>query len=123
MTGFRFDNIVGDTGDLVMIQGKTCYFTLVWGNTTPVDVTGFTAKLVAKKSPSATSKILECTIANGRVAIGGSNGRITFTVTASDSANLVAPQFGVYEIEVTTASGIVHRVITGRFSLIAEIAI
>ena len=66
MTGFRFDNIVGDTGDLVMIQGKTCYFTLVWGNTTPVDVTGFTAKLVAKKSPSATSKILECTIANGR---------------------------------------------------------
>lgn len=121
MTGFSLTTPVNTKADLTLYQGKTISIPLVWGGSTPIDVTGFSAKLCAKKSFRATTFLTEFTVGNGRVSIGTTNGLITFNMTAADSASLAAPLQGVYEIEVTSATNVVYSALSGKFIVSPEV--
>lgn len=104
-----------DGGDwnMVIKQGKTLEFTYIWGGNSPIDVTGFTAHFQARDSDD--NVLLDATIANSRISIGGVNGEIGFLVTAADSADLSGS--GNYALELTTASGKVYEPLTGSFTV------
>jgi hypothetical protein len=56
--------------------------------------------------------LIELTTGNGRIALGGSAGTITLTISATDTAALTAGR-GVYDLELVSGSGIVTRLLQG----------
>lgn len=121
MTGMRFQNATADSAELVIIQGKTLRAEVIWGGSTPVNVTGWTARLSIRASFSAAQVTADFTVANNRVTVGGANGKFTFSMNATDCAALPAPFVGVYEIEVTQADGTVHRAASGQATILPEV--
>lgn len=110
----------GDNIDMTILQGKTINFTVIWGGGTPINVTGFDAKMQLRKSVSDEEPVVEFSVSNSRVTIGTTNGQINFSMTAADSAAL-EPSQGVYDIEVTDASGNVYQVQSGRYNILQSV--
>lgn len=104
--------------DMIVYRGKSLSFEVVWGGATPVDITGHTASLQARTS--AGQLMMELSTANGRVANGGANGKLTFSAPPSVTQAVKAP--GTYELELTTPSGAVYRVISGNITFEEETA-
>lgn len=113
----------GDDVDMKMFQGATINFTLTWGGGTPIDVTGYDARMQIRPSASDDgTPIAEFTVGNGRVTIGDSDGLITFSMTDADSDDLVPGEY-VYDIEVLDDAGTpnVHRAMSGCCEIVAEV--
>jgi hypothetical protein len=110
----------GDDIDIVLYQGKTINFEVIWGGETPINVTGFTARMHAREAASSTAILAEFTNANGRISVGGANGKFTISMSAADSAAL-KPCVGIYDFEIISASGAVYLVMSGKFQIEAEV--
>lgn len=110
----------GDDITMTIFQGKTINFSLVWGGDTPIDVTGYSARMQLRKSATDTDTVAEFTVANSRVEIGDADGIITFSMTAADSAALEVCQ-GVYDIEIINGSGSVYQAQSGDFTIKASV--
>ncbi len=110
----------GDDVDIVLYQGKTINFEIIWGGSSPINVTGFTAKMQARESASATTIAAEFSTSNGRIAVGTTNGKFTISMTAADSAALKA-FVGIYDFEITNPSGNVYQVMSGKFKIEPEV--
>jgi hypothetical protein len=122
MTGMRFQNATADNAELVIIQGKSLRFQLVWGASTPINVTGFTARLSVRPNFAHTGvPTADFTVQNNRVSVGSADGKFTFSMDATTSAALPAPFSGVYEIEVTEPDGTVHRAVSGTATILPEV--
>jgi hypothetical protein len=121
MSGISFSNPIGSYADMKILQGKTLSIPMVWGGESPIDVSGFDANLCIKQQYSDASDVAKFSVDNGRVSIGDVNGLILFTMTATDSAALPAPFYGVYEIEITDASGVVYRALSGPVAIEPEV--
>ena len=104
---------------MTVFRGKSLSFEVIWGGATPIDITGHTASLQARNS--AGGLMMELSTANGRVNNGGANGRLTFSAPPSVTAAVNAP--GTYELELTTPSGAVYRVISGRVTFEEEVVL
>jgi tRNA threonylcarbamoyladenosine modification (KEOPS) complex Pcc1 subunit len=63
---------------------------------------------------------LSLTTENGRIALGGTAGTITLTVSATDTAAVTAGEY-VYDIELVSGSGTVTRLLQGCFTVDAEV--
>ena len=57
-----------------------------------------------RRNPDDPTEVLPMTVANSRVAMGGTDGTITLEVSASDTAGLIVGD-GVYDIELTDSLG------------------
>lgn len=90
---------------LVLFKGATINFSLIWGGAAnPIDVTGFSAFLEARVDPEDASPAFEFTQAENRVAIGGVDGAITFSMAVADSNGLSLGDY-VYDLKVVDADG------------------
>ena len=69
-----------------------------------------------RENPDATDLFLDISTANGRMVLGGSAGTITLTVSATDTAGLTASD-GVFDLEITSNTGVVSRLIEGTYSV------
>jgi hypothetical protein len=104
--------------DIQLVRGATVSFGLVWGGqNSPIDVTGFTANLQVKVNASDASPSFEFKNANSRVTIGSTDGLITFSMTAADSAALTLGNY-VYALEVVDATGKNIQVMSGKLKVI-----
>ena len=72
----------------------------------PVDLTGYTGRVVLKAAVTDADPVLELSSANGRLAIDVANSKITFDVTADDTAALTALS-GTWDWEMTKGGVIV----------------
>jgi hypothetical protein len=116
-SGVAFSSSGGDV-NMLIFQGKTLNFNVVFGGESPVDITGWTVTLQARDKRGVV--ILELsTGAAGGVTLGGANGTMMFAMAAADTAEIRSS--GVYEIEATTAGGDVYRVMSGAFGVIGEV--
>jgi hypothetical protein len=86
----------------------------------PVNLTGATAKLQVRQTATAQDVLFEASTANGKLSIAAALGEITLTITAAESTAFDWT-FGKYDLEVTTASGTVYRLIRGTVSISAEV--
>lgn len=108
----------GKDVDVELVRGATVSFGLVWGGqSSPINVTGFTANLQVKAKATDASAACEFKNANSRVTVGSSDGLITFSMTAADSAALTLGDY-VYALEIIDASSKNIAVMSGKFKVI-----
>jgi hypothetical protein len=106
--------------DIILYQGKTVNFEVIWGGASPINVTGFSARLQAREFAKSATAFLDLSSTNGFITVGSSNGKFTIAMSASQSA-LLTPAVGVYDFEIVDPSGNVYLVISGKFRIEAEI--
>lgn len=100
-------------------QGATYSRRLTWKiNSNPVDLTGYSARMKVRKY-SRTTPLLSITTADD-IALGGAAGTIDITISATDTANLVADKYN-YDLELVSGAGIVTRLVKGSFTVSAEV--
>lgn len=110
----------GSDVDIVLYQGKTINFEVIWGGGSPIDVTGFSAKMQARQTATATDLLADFSDTNSRISVGGADGKFTISMSAADSA-VLKPCVGVYDFEITDGSGNVYLVISGKFKIQPEV--
>lgn len=80
-----------------------------------VDLTGYSASMQVRKS-LADGVALELSTVNSRITLGGAAGTVTLIVPATDTATIDVGQY-FYDLELTSGSSVVTRLIEGRFQV------
>lgn len=101
-------------------QGSTFSRTLVYkANDAVVNLTGYSARMQVRKNVNDTSTLLSL-ISPTDITINGVNGSVTITVSATAMAAMPAGTF-VYDLEIVSGSGVVTRLIEGKFIVSPEV--
>lgn len=101
-------------------QGATLSRVITWTiNGTPVNLTGYTARMQVRPTATASSTYLSLTTGSG-ITLGGVAGTITLSATAAQMASCPAGQHR-YDLELVSGSGEVTRLIGGIFNCSAEV--
>ena len=101
--------------NMKVYQGSTFSLAPQWKiDGTYVNVTGYTAAMSVKNSPSSSTTIISLTSSNGRITVGTTDGKFTLALTAVETTALAAGQY-VYDLEVTSPGGVVTRLLEGGF--------
>jgi len=78
-----------------------------------VDLTGYTARMVAGLGGCSTEILFDLTTENGGITLGTTNGRIDLLIAATATADYAARQY-FYHLDLTAADGVtVTRLISG----------
>lgn len=85
----------------------------------PIDLTGYAARMQVRRDYDASAVMVELTTANGRIVLGGEDGTIALSLTASTTAGIT--RSGVYDIELVSPGGLVSRPLRGDFVLRREV--
>ena len=115
--------------NLLCDQGATFRKTLTMfqsDGTTVVDLTGYSARMKIKDEVGGTLIKSLTSSSGGGLTIGGSsgnatNGEIDIQISATDTASFSAPLDAVYDLEIQNNSGIVDRVLQGKFIINPEV--
>jgi hypothetical protein len=101
-------------------QGATFNLVLTWQvNSTPVNLTGYTARLQARVDIEETETILSMTTGAG-ITLGGAAGTITLSQTAIQTAVLPAGSY-IYDLELVSGAGVVTRLVQGDLLISPEV--
>ncbi len=103
----------------IIEQGATFGQTLTLKDSsdTVINLTGYTsAEMDLRETPESSSEVLTLTTANSRIALGGSAGTVTLSISAADTANLTAGD-GVFDLEVVDGSSRVYRILEGTYTI------
>ena len=103
----------------IIEQGATFTKTLTLRDSSNalVNLTGYTtAEMDLRSNEDSSSEIITLTVANGRIAFGGTAGTVSLTISATDTGNLTAGD-GVYDLEIGNSAGVIYRILEGTFSV------
>jgi len=106
--------------DITIEQGAT--FTLsmtVKKNGSPVDLTGYTARMQARPHAGSSAVYLDLSSVN-KITLGGPAGTIVISLTAAETAALPTGTF-VYDLELISPLGVTTRLLAGRVVVSAEV--
>ena len=82
-----------------------------------INLTGYaSAEMDLRENPEASSAVTTLTTSNSGIALGGSAGTVTLTISASNTASLTAGD-GVYDLELTDGNSNVYRILEGTYSI------
>lgn len=114
--------MIAATYNMLADQGATFGRVITWNTSagTPVNLTGYTAKMQVRTTDSTRTLVLELSTINGRIALGGAAGTITLTVTAADMG--VTAGVHVYDLELTVGTT-VTRLTQGQFDIRPEVTV
>ncbi|PHS21160.1 MAG: hypothetical protein COA84_16045 [Robiginitomaculum sp.] len=107
----------GEDTNMRIFRGKTLSFSIIWGGSAPLDITGYSARLQARDRGGAL--MLDLSTSNGGITIDGPGGTLSFAADPALTDQVLTA--GRYEVEMSTAAGDVYRVISGGISPIEEI--
>ena len=85
----------------------------------PVNLTTYTARMQVRETHSSDIKVFDLTTANGGIVLGGSLGTIDVSISATDTAAVVAKNY-VYDLELVNGS-VVTRIVEGQFIVTPEV--
>lgn len=99
-------------------QGATFNQVITWKDSAgaPINLTGYSARMQARKNKNAGDVLVELTTQNGRIILGGSTGRITLNIPASVTAAFNWTR-GLYDLELVRADGEVSRLLQGELTV------
>jgi hypothetical protein len=101
-------------------QGATWDQTLTWSiDGAPVDLSGFSARMMVRASVAAPTAILVLDDVAG-IDLGGVAGTIRLSRSAAQTSAIPAGSF-VYDLELVSASGFVTRLLEGAFRVKPEV--
>lgn len=87
---------------------------------TPINLTGFTARMQLRQSYTSETPVINLTTENGGIVITPLTGEIEVTMTATQTAGIPAREY-FYDLEIESSGGIVYRVIEGRATVRPEV--
>lgn len=104
-------------------RGETFGFTVnvTDANGLPVDLTGDTVAMVAKKNKSDASAVIDFTTLSAISITDAAAGEITVDLEPAGSANISAPVNLYYDIKLTKASGDVEYILNGNLEVKREV--
>jgi hypothetical protein len=113
--------------DICLFQGATFDQTLFYetGNPpSPVDLSGYGAKMQIRSKPESKAVILELSTqaGNNRITLnyGSQNGAIRLFISATDTANLSVCEKAVYDLELYLGS-VTTRILQGNVIISPEV--
>lgn len=86
---------------------------------TPVDLTGYTARMTVRDKVGGT-ELLSLTTENARIVVDPVGYKITLNISATDTAALTWKK-GVYDLELQSATGVVTALLAGSISVTKEV--
>lgn len=109
------------TYDLSIEQGAEFTKRFVWKDSTgtPVNLSGYTARMQIRPTVGSDTVLLELTTQNGRIALGGSAGTIDLIMGATVTAGLT--RGGVYDLELVQTVDDVVRFAEGAVTVSKEV--
>jgi len=108
--------------DFTIEQGATFKRIMTWKDSSgnPIDLTGYQARMQIRPAKDSPGVILTLdTDANGGIALGGNNGRITIEISAARTASLDF-KTAVYDLELEKDGNVV-RLLEGSVTLSKEV--
>lgn len=110
------------THDILIEQGATFQLNLVWKDSggTPINLTGYTARMQVRQKIADTNPLLSFTTENGAITLGGALGTIAITGLATLTDALTVKS-GVYDLELVSPGGIVTRLIEGAVTITPQV--
>ncbi len=87
---------------------------------TPIDLTGYTARMQIKAKLADATNILELTTENGGIAVNNTDKTTTVTLTAAQTTALTFKS-AVYSLEMVASGGQVTEVMSGSVTLDKEV--
>jgi hypothetical protein len=108
--------------NMVCDQGSTfsLNFTIKTDGTPWSLVGNYTAKMQVRSFLNADTVLVELTTSNGRITFGA-GGTVNLSLTAATTTDLIAGRH-TYDLELTqTSTGVVTRVLEGKFVVRAEV--
>jgi hypothetical protein len=110
------------TYNIVIYQGATFSQSFIWkdSNQTPINLTGYTARMMVRTTVSAAAPFITLTTENGGIALGGSAGTVALSMSAAATA-AITELFGVYDLELVAPGGAVTRFLQGIVTLSREV--
>lgn len=109
--------------DITIEQGANFSLPLTWKdeNGTPINLTGYFARMQIRQDYDADEAILSLdSTVGGGIVLGGAFGTITISIDAGATADL-AQTDAVYDLELESVSGIVTRLVQGRVFISREV--
>lgn len=104
-------------------EGSTFTKVLTWytdeTRTTPVDLTSYTARMDIRATIDTVATIIELTTENGGIALGGTAGTITLTITATQTGAMDFDS-AVHDLEMITGTT-VTRLVEGKVNFSPEV--
>lgn len=102
-------------------QGATFQLPLVWRDTngSPIDLTGYTARMEVRKNKTSGTVLVTLTTENGRITLGGTNGKIDLEIEAATTEEFTAGIY-MYDLNLMIADK-VYRLMEGTFTVSGEV--
>lgn len=103
-------------------QGADWFFNVTYENPagTPVNITNYTAALQLRSLPTDPTYVLNLTTGNGGIAINGATGLVEVHATANQTRDVDEGVY-YYDLEITSPTGIVTRLVQGQAGVSAEV--
>jgi hypothetical protein len=110
------------TNNFVIDQGANWFVTFVYKDAagTPINLTGYTAGLQIRDTYADSTTDLSLTSPSGGITITAATGTIAVTATAAQTGAIAAGNY-VYDLEITSAGGIVTRLVQGKISVSPQV--
>lgn len=109
--------------NLYVYRGATFSEAITWKdeNATPVDLTGFTARMHMRETMEASTPFLTLTTENNGITLGGAAGTINILATAAATSAITATG-GVYDLEIVAGDNVtVTRLLEGIVFISPEV--
>lgn len=102
--------------NIIIDQGTTFLTTinLTDDDQNPIDLTGYTGDAEIRKHYTSSNS------QSFSVSLGGAQGTVVLSLTALQTANLAAGRY-VYDVEVTSSSNTVSRIVEGIITVTPEV--
>lgn len=102
-------------------QGADWFFNVTYENPagTPVNITSYTAALQLRSLPTDSTYVLSLSTGNG-ITIQGAQGLVEVHATANQTRAIDEGTY-YYDLEITSQSGIVTRLVQGQAVVSAEV--
>ena len=108
--------------NLVCDQATTFNFQFVIKNdSTPWNLTNYTATMTVRPFVGASTTTVVASTANGRIVLGGDTGRVTVTIDATTTGNIVASRYA-YDLVLDSGSE-VTRILEGKFVVTGAVTV
>lgn len=108
--------------NVLIDQGSTYTLALTYkdSNGTAINLTGYTAAMQVRDTVNSATTVLSLSSPSNGIVITGATGLINITITAAQTTALIANTY-VYDLEITSGSGVVTRLIQGSVIVNAEV--
>ena len=113
---------LGAKEDLIIRRGDTTTIVVtLLADGTPQNITGYSAKFMAKRDYTSTAAAITKTTPSGIELTNPTAGELTITLAPADTEDL-SPGTHYYDLELTSSTGSVGTYLWGKLTIEADIA-